>query len=63
MLNETIDCLKVFLMRSFFISFIFLYIACSDSEKVVGVSNDAVVAEVNGSKITNKLSFRTDQVN
>ena len=39
-------------MRSFFISFIFLYIACSDSEKVVAVSNDAVVAEVNGSNIT-----------
>ena len=39
-------------MRSFFISFIFLYIACSSSEKVVEVSNDAVVAEVNGSNIT-----------
>jgi len=52
MLNETIDYLKVFLMRSFFITFIFLYIACSDSEKVVAVSNDAVVAEVNGSNIT-----------
>tara|TARA_Y100000780_G_scaffold196045_1_gene185855 strand:+ start:23 stop:424 length:402 start_codon:yes stop_codon:yes gene_type:complete len=52
MLNETIDCLKVFLMRSFFIPFIFLYIACSGSEKVVEVSNDAVVAEVNGSNIT-----------
>ena len=39
-------------MRSFFISFIFLYIACSGSEKVAGVSNDAVVAEVNGSNIT-----------
>ena len=39
-------------MRSFFIPFIFLYIACSGSEKVVEVSNDAVVAEVNGSKIT-----------
>ena len=39
-------------MRSFFISFIFLYIACSGSEKVVEVSNDAVVAEVNGSNIT-----------
>ncbi len=52
MLNETIDCLKVFLMRSFFILFIFLYIACSDSEKVVDISNDDVVAEVNGSIIT-----------
>ena len=52
MLNETIDCLKVFLMRSFFISFIFLYIACSGSEDDVEVSNDAVVAEVNGSNIT-----------
>ena len=52
MLNETIDCLKVFLMRSFFISFIFLYIACSGSENNVEVSNDAVVAEVNGSNIT-----------
>jgi len=39
-------------MRSFFIPFIFLYIACSGSEKVVEVSNDAVVAEVNGGKIT-----------
>ena len=39
-------------MRSFFISFIFLYIACSGSENVVEVSNDAVVAEVNGSNIT-----------
>jgi len=52
MLNETIDCLKVFLMRSFFISFIFLYIACSASENGAEVSNDAVVAEVNGSNIT-----------
>ena len=52
MLNETMDYLKVFLMRSFFILFIFLYIACSGSEKVAGVSNDAVVAEVNGSNIT-----------
>jgi len=39
-------------MRSFFISFIFLYIACSGSENDVEVSNDAVVAEVNGSNIT-----------
>jgi len=39
-------------MRCFFISFIFLYIACSGSENVVEVSNDAVVAEVNGSNIT-----------
>ena len=52
MLNETMDYLKVFLMRSFFILFIFLYIACSDSEKVVDISNDDVVAEVNGSIIT-----------
>jgi parvulin-like peptidyl-prolyl isomerase len=52
MLNETMDCLKVFLMRSFFILFIFIYIACSGSNKVVGVSNDTVVAEVNGSNIT-----------
>jgi len=52
MINETIDDLKVFLMRSFFILFIFLYIACSDSEKVVDISNDDVVAEVNGSIIT-----------
>ena len=52
MFNETIDCLKVFLMRSFFISFIFLHIACSGSENVVEFSNNAVVAEVNGSKIT-----------
>ena len=52
MLNETIDFLKVFLMRSFFISFIFLYIACSGSGKVLVVPKDAVVAEVNGSNIT-----------
>jgi len=52
MINETIDDLKVFLMRSFFILFIFLYIACSDSEKVVSISNDDAVAEVNGSIIT-----------
>ena len=39
-------------MRSFFIAFIFLYIACSGSENDVEVSNDAVVAEVNGSNIT-----------
>jgi len=39
-------------MRSFFISFIFLYIACSGSKNDVEVSNDAVVAEVNGSNIT-----------
>ena len=52
MLNETMDCLKFFLTRSFFIPFIFLYIACSGSEKIVEVSNDAVVAEVNGSNIT-----------
>ena len=52
MLNETMDCLKVFLMRSFFISFIFLYIACSGSGKVLVVPKDAVVAEVNGSNIT-----------
>ena len=39
-------------MRSFFILFIFLYLACSDSERVVVVSNDAVVAEVNGANIT-----------
>ena len=39
-------------MRFFFISFFFLYIACSDSEKVVAVSNSTVVAEVNGSNIT-----------
>ena len=52
MLNETMDYLKVFLVRSFFISFIFLYTACSSSAKVLAVSNDAVVAEVNGSNIT-----------
>ena len=52
MLNETMDSLKVFLMRSFFISFIFLYIACSGSGKVLVVPKDAVVAEVNGSNIT-----------
>jgi parvulin-like peptidyl-prolyl isomerase len=52
MLNETMDYLKVFLMRSFFILFIFLYIACTGSEKVVDASNDAVVAEVNGINIT-----------
>ena len=39
-------------MRSFLIAFIFLYIACSGSEKVVDVSSDAVVAEVNGSNVT-----------
>jgi len=39
-------------MRSFFISLIFFYIACSGSEKVVAVPDDAVVAEVNGSNIT-----------
>ena len=39
-------------MRSFFISFIFLYIACSGSGKVLVVPKDAVVAEVNGSNIT-----------
>ncbi|MCL0046044.1 peptidylprolyl isomerase [Nitrospinaceae bacterium] len=44
--------LKVFLMRSFFILFIVLHIACSGSEKLVEVSNEAVVAEVNGSNIT-----------
>ena len=39
-------------MRSFFISFTFLCIACSGSENDAVVSNDAVVAEVNGSNIT-----------
>jgi len=39
-------------MSSFFILFIFLYIACSGSEKLEDVSNDAVVAEVNGANIT-----------
>ena len=52
MLNETRDCLKVFLVRSFFILFVFIYIACSGSKEVVVVSNEAVVAEVNGSNIT-----------
>jgi len=52
MFTETMVHLKVFLMRSFFIVFIFLCIACFGSEKVVDVSNDAVVAEVNGSNIT-----------
>ena len=52
MLNETMAYLKVFLMRSFFILFIFLHIACSGSEKLVEVSNEAVVAEVNGNNIT-----------
>jgi len=47
MLNETMYCLKVFLMRSFFIVFIFLYIACSGSEEAIDISNDAVVAVVN----------------
>ena len=39
-------------MRSFFIGLIFFCGACSDSEKVVDVSSDTVVAEVNGSNIT-----------
>jgi len=43
---------KVILMRSFFILFIFMYIACSGSKELIGVLNEAVVAEVNGSNIT-----------
>ena len=52
MLYKKIDHLKVILTRFFFIPFFFLYIACSDSEKAVAVSNTTVVAEVNGSDIT-----------
>ena len=52
MLNESMAYLKGFLMRSFFILFVFIYIACSDTNEVVDVSNEAVVAEVNGSNIT-----------
>ena len=39
-------------MRSFFIVFIFLYIACSGSEEAIDISNDAVVAVVNDLNIT-----------
>ena len=52
MLNEAMDCFKAFLMRSFFILFIFMYIACSGSKEVVGISNEAVVAVVNDINIT-----------
>ena len=50
--NKTINHLKVCLVRSFFILFIFLYVACSGSDTGVDVSSDAVVAEVNGTNIT-----------
>ena len=50
--SETMGYLKVFLMRSFFILFIFVFIGCSSSDTGVDVLNDAVVAEVNGSNIT-----------
>ncbi len=46
------DCFKVFLKRSSFCLFVCLYIACSGSEKIVVISNDTVVAEVNGKDIT-----------
>ena len=46
------DYFKVFLKRSLFCLFVCLYIACSGSEKNAVISNDTVVAEVNGKDIT-----------
>ena len=46
------DYFKVFLKRSSFCLFVCLYLACSGSEKIVVISSDTVVAEVNGKDIT-----------
>ena len=52
MSNEIAGCLKVFLRVNFIIFYVFLSIACSDSEKFLDVSSDAVVAKINSTNIT-----------
>ena len=52
MLNENKGFLKTYFVHCFFVSFLFLFIACSNSGTVEQFSDNEVVAVINGNDIT-----------